>query len=418
MARNHNEIDDEYDDRITARKSSQNSYNLIGKKFEHRSAPSKEPSEPSEEDTEQKNLIIEQGLDFMLEHFTDQEALWPRNISTAITEGKQRPVSYEDTAISYFLGALRKDCRLACYPNYEEMVKEGLITSGYRPKPSHIFIDLDLSTFKGNRHKLYLVLKATLRNMKKHLNGAEPTVIWSGGGYHIHQPLDLEQLQHTFEDIPEFARFENPSVKFLRYAERKLTNGESDPQHSISFKSCMARVPGSMNIKYEGEDSEVKIIQRWNKIRAEPTQEFLITDFYVWLVQQVLDEKNEELRMQKNRRFNPTQTRQATTTNIAWIERLLQTPIADYRKHTRDLIIIPYLIVCKGMTDRNEIYDIVMNWADKCNELRRLEPSRREFSVRVRIRINEVMQDRVPPMTLNTLKEKNRELYERLGLRG
>jgi hypothetical protein len=66
------------------------------------------------------------------------------------------------------------------------------------------------------------------------------------------------------------------------------------------------------------------------------------------------------------------------------------------------------------MTDRNEVHDIVMQWADKCAELQRLDPSRREFSFRVRSRIEEVMRDRVPPMTLGTLKEKNRELCEAL----
>jgi hypothetical protein len=56
-----------------------------------------------------------------------------------------------------------------------------------------------------------------------------------------------------------------------------------------------------------------------------------------------------------------------------------------------------------------------MKWAEKCAGLRRLDPSRREFSVRVRSRIDEVMKDRIPPMTVNTLKEKNRELYETLS---
>lgn len=40
-----------------------------------------------------------------------------------------------------------------------------------------------------------------------------------------------------------------------------------------------------------------------------------------------------------------------------------------------------------------------------------------EFSmVPVRNRIDEVIKDRIPPMTLNTLKEKNRELYRTLRL--
>jgi hypothetical protein len=67
--------------------------------------------------------------------------------------------------------------------------------------------------------------------------------------------------------------------------------------------------------------------------------------------------------------------------------------IVNGSKHARDLIIIPYLVVCRGITDRNQIYDIVMDWADKCDKLRRLEPSRHGFSVRVRSRIDEVMRD-------------------------
>jgi hypothetical protein len=67
------------------------------------------------------------------------------------------------------------------------------------------------------------------------------------------------------------------------------------------------------------------------------------------------------------------------------------------------------------MTDRNEIYEIVMRWADKCAEVQRLDPSRHEISDGVRRRIDEVKRDRIPPMTPDTLKEKNRELYEKLS---
>ena len=265
----------------------------------------------------------------MIAHFDGQESLWPRNISTAVIEGRQRPVGYRDVAISYYIGSFNKDSKLACYPNYDKLIENGDLLPSYKPKPNHIFIDLDLSTFAGDRKRLDTALRTTLRNIKKHLEGAKPTVLWTGGGYHIHQPLDLDDMQHTFEDIPEFARFENPSIKFLRYAERKLTNGKSDPQHSISFKSCLTRVPSSVNIKHEDEeDSKVRIIQRWNGIRAKPTQEFLITDFYVWLMQDVIDEKLKELCMQKMQ-FSPSSINTALTTpiTIAWIEKLIQTPI-------------------------------------------------------------------------------------------
>jgi hypothetical protein len=60
------------------------------------------------------------------------------------------------------------------------------------------------------------------------------------------------------------------------------------------------------------------------------------------------------------------------------------------------------------------VSDIIMEWADKCGELRRLDPSRREFEHKVRARTYDVIQSRIPPMKLATLKERNPELYEKL----
>ena len=89
---------------------------------------------------------------------------------------------------------------------------------------------------------------------------------------------------------------------------------------------------------------------------------------------------------------------------IAWIELLLQTPIDDYRKHARDLILVPYLVIRRGIIDADKVTEMVMTWADKCAELRRLDPCRREFERRIRSRLHEVT---LPPMRFETLKEKN-----------
>ena len=66
------------------------------------------------------------------------------------------------------------------------------------------------------------------------------------------------------------------------------------------------------------------------------------------------------------------------------------------------------------MTDVDQIHNIVMQWADKCGELYRMEPSRHEYEKKVRSRVYEVMQDRIPHMSLERLKEKNPELYRQL----
>ena len=195
----------------------------------------------------------------------------------------------------------------------------------------------------------------------------------------------------------------------------KLSLGKSDSSHNAAMKSCLLRVPGSKNSKCVemSKDPEVKILQRWNGHR--PHYKLLFGRFYTDLVGKKQKEQHQQQKqryLEKGNNNNST----AVPITIVWIDKLLQTPIEDYRKHTRDLIIIPYLIVCKQLTDRNQIYDIVMKWADKYAELKRLEPSRREFSIRVRRRIDEVMRDRIPPMTFETLKEKCPELYETLRI--
>ncbi len=88
-----------------------------------------------------------------------------------------------------------------------------------------------------------------------------PTVLWSGNGYHIYLPVDAPIL----EQESEFARFGQPSRKFIQFAEPYLSNNKSDPEHTkgLSFRNCMIRIPGSFNSK-NGKREEVRIIQKWD----------------------------------------------------------------------------------------------------------------------------------------------------------
>jgi hypothetical protein len=358
-----------------------------------------EPSELSE------SCNIEEGLDFLLSHF--QEPLWPRNISTASTDGKQYCVEDRARALVFYNAAQRKDCRIAVFPKYDEIFKN-LQTQETKaePIPNHIFCDLDAKDFNNDINQLNAALKSTLRRMHKELNGAVPTVLWSGGGYHIHQPLDIPQ---AFEYIEEFKKYENVSVRFLRYAARRLTGDKSDPNHNVSFKSSMARVPGSKNTKY-ADEPEVKILQPWDGVRAKPSRQFVGSDFLITLVQKEID-KNVS-----NIKFNITNKIgcHSNSTTTPWIEKLLQTPIADYRRTARDLILIPYLIIRRGFGPK-ETYDIVMDWADRCSELRHLQPSRHVYETRVRTRIKEVVQHKIPPMTFSKFKEMQPDIAEKVS---
>jgi hypothetical protein len=314
-----------------------------------------------------KDAKIEQGFDFILEHF--KEPVWPRTISTKTTEGRQVLVYNKEEALARFKQANLLDCRISAYPGYVEF--EGI----NRQSPNFIFIDLDRSGFKTERtHKLTLCL--TLKNIKEKLGG-NPTVLWSGNGYHIYQPIEALVL----EQLEPLARFDQPSRSFMRFAEGHLSNSKSDSAHNstVSFKNCMLRIPGSHNSKCvdrnnnngteDKSTTEVKIIQRWDGHR--PNINLLLGSFYAYLV----DQKFKEIGQQQKQRFSKYSSRITSNTSnfvIPWIEKLLQTPIEDHRKNTVALILAPYLVNVKKLTYA-ESYNIIKGWLDKCNSLRRLD---------------------------------------------
>jgi hypothetical protein len=394
--------------------SEQNTRNLYTKKILQGPLSSNKLSELSECVRNCPNVSVEHGLGFMLGHF--EEPLFPRNVSTAATRGAQKPVYDKDRAMLFFQGTLRQDCRLACYPNYEELAKNRAITPHCKPKPSHLFIDLDLTTFAGDRHKLDLALKATLRAISHQMWNSVPTVLWSGGGYHIHQPLDAAILP-VYEYLPEFKRYKDPSIQFMRYAERQLTRGKCDRNHCMSFKSAMARIPGSRNSKYAGEIANVRVVQAWNGVRARPTQQFMLSDFLIWLVQAEVDANKERLRLQAYKFDTTRAAATAFTGGIGWIDRLLQTPIADWRKTAVALILAPYLLTIKRMSYEHA-YNTIMHWAAACSQLSSLQPSSSGFINRVHMSLARAQEKGQRPMRWATLVQNYSAMYEAFKVGG
>jgi hypothetical protein len=358
---------------------------------------------------------IEDGIDFILEHF--EEPLFPRNIATAATRGAQRMVDGKDRVILYCRGALRRDCRISCYPNYQAIAESNPKTPPmYRPKVAHLFIDLDLNQF-GDIHKLNHACRQTLKNIGYNFNnGAVPSILWSGGGYHIHLPLDTSAMP-VFEDLSEFRHYTDPSVKFMRYAERALTDGKADHNHCASFKSCLARIPGSVNSKYDGSGdvANVMILQRWNKVRARPTQKFLMVDFLIWLVESDLKVR-EELRKQTEKYNFKGNDRSvaATSNNIEWIERLLQTPIEDWRKTSIALILAPYLLTIKRMS-YEQAFNTIMQWADKCSLASGLRPNTEKFIDIVHMCLARAHDRQSKPLRWLTLIQNYPEIHDMIS---
>jgi hypothetical protein len=334
---------------------------------------------------------VQTALEFMLSHFSDP--LFPRMIARSAINKRQYEMPDKDTALYYYKAALYEDCRISAF-------------GVNQTNPDLIFIELDAKDFRS-RKAFDMALTTTLKRIKEILNG-HPTVYWSGRGYHIIQPIDC---QVDLSQIAEFAELsDDPNTDFIRFAERYLSGNKQDKSHYPSMQSCLLRVPFTINSKCKEAaiDSEVKILQKWNGFR--PDYKLIIGHFYVDLRGRYEEELSKYQGIVRNyisgHDLGP----------IGWIEKLLQTPIDDFRKRSRDLILVPYLVVRRGMTDVDQITQIIMKWADKCAQLHRLEPSSRAYAKRIRSRTCEVIRDRIPPMRLGTLKEKNPNLYETLKL--
>ena len=277
------------------------------------------------------------------------------------------------------------DCRVNAYPSYTEY--KGI----QRYPPNFIFADLDFTLIRTDQ-ALEKTLSETLRFIRFKLNGF-PTVLWTGNGYHIYQPIDAIIL----EQFSRFEAFANPSLKFIRFAEFYLTSGKSDPSHSPSFKSCMIRIPGTYNSKYPRGKNEVKIIQKWDGYR--PPMTLLLDAFHAYLVDQKLKEINLRKRIEK--RFGIAGDK---SNSISWIETLLQTPIVDYRKNVSGLILAPYLINIKKLPYESAS-TVLIDWLKMCSQLRMLDPN---FEYRVKYSLNSAIRKLQLPIRFSTLERKNK----------
>lgn len=328
------------------------------------------------------------GIDFILNHFPDPDSIFPRTISTYKSRGRQFEVFDKKETVKAFEESGYIDCRINAYPSYTEY------KDIQRYPPNFIFADLDVSLF-NDKNVLDRALDATLRNVRIKINGS-PTVLWTGNGYHIYQPIEALIL----EQYREFEEFECPSTKFLRFAAPYLTNGKSDRSHNPSFKSCMIRIPGSINSKCANGNNEVKIIRRWDGYR--PPINILLGPFHAYMI----SERKKEIKFQK--RVEKAYGIEIKT--LTWIEMLLQTPIADYRKNATSLILSPYLVNIKKLSC-NDAFMVIKNWLSRCSELRKLDGS---FDYIIKYSLNTSIRKRQLPMKFSTLEIKNKELYDLL----
>jgi Primase X len=261
-------------------------------------------------------------------------------------------------------------------------------------------IDLDLKKFES-QEKLDKILRKTLNKISRVFRGAQPTVLWTGGGYHIYQPI----CGFVLEEIDRFACYRDPSKKdltskFMQFAEDFFTDKKSDSQHKPSVKSCLIRIPGTINSKY---NQEVRIVQSWDG--ARPAIQYILRDYRTRLAAEKINDKLEEKRSCRYK--NSKNTVHNWTDLIPWIEKLLHKPIEDHRKYALWRIVFPYLFNIRKMPD-SEVISVVRTWLDSCTELRSLDFNPNYL---IRQNITNGNKHRYLPISFEKLRTENNELY-------
>ena len=318
---------------------------------------------------------IRENINFILSHFENQHELFPRTIMTLKTRG-QRKIEYEsdiqkskEKIFEYFKKSDFIDCKINAFPfNTEHTIVDFQVKN--RTAPSFIMIDLDLKDIENkNKGKLDKILDETLKNLFIKFNEESyPTVLWTGNGYHIYQPIKgiVFEKYKIFYDFLPYVDNKNLTTEFLRFSKKVFTNGKDDPKHLPSIKSCLVRVPGTLNSK---NNQKVRIIQKWDG--KSPGIQWITSDFNDYLIKKKIDKvSKKEINNKKKEYYNKKLYMQIS--KIIWIEKLLQTPIEDGRKQCLWQILCPYLINIRKLTNENAI-NILNQWLQRYDKVKKID---------------------------------------------
>ena len=189
-----------------------------------------------------------EGIFILLSLFstTKQQRIFPRKIMTSKTRGQVIVYSVEQM-IQYFEEADFVDCRINAYPTFLNEAEERDYENGINLDifaPNILFIDLDLKDFPS-KSELDNVLRKILKHISSILYGSNPLLLWSGNGYHVIVPVKATTALERFEDFKGLS--DRPSSEFLQFAKYFLSFSKADKANNPAFKSCLLRVPYTLN---------------------------------------------------------------------------------------------------------------------------------------------------------------------------
>jgi hypothetical protein len=352
---------------------------------------------------EERTNKVRKGVEFIFSHFESRQQLFPRKMSTAFSNGRQFTVYSKYRILNECIKSNFLDCRINAFPDLP-----------YSRIPIHapniVFIDLDLSKDLQYADALKQLNKAknkSLKTIKERLRDCKPSVLWTGNGYHIYIVLNTRPLD-LIRELKELSS--KPSEEFLRYAEMTFSNRKKDSAHNTSFKSSLLRIPYTFNSKdidsgnETCERSEIKIIGEFDKNNVPPIDTDLLRCFRLCLAEKDINNKRSAIN-RSGQCEQPNLLSNNKPSNCFWIEKLLRTPIPNFRRYCLYHIMIPYLINVKKLSNV-ECICVLEKWLEECNNF-----SKVSFNMETEIdaRLKAVKGYR--PMSLQKLKTENFELY-------
>ena len=188
--------------------------------------------------------------------------------------------------------------------------------------------------------------------------------------------------------------------------------GRADNQNNPAFKSCLLRVPHTFNSKYLHDKAypEVKIVHPFLDTLFLPNIDNLLIEFQTYLVDRKLN-----LDFQKQNKTELKNRINMECNTIRYVEKLLNIGISDHRKFTISLILAPYFVNVQHLKE-NDSFDKIKAWILKCNKVKEVRLSIRQFDNIIRYAISrcQINPDIKPLRFEETLRQKNRELYQLL----
>ncbi|MGI0100513.1 MAG: DNA primase noncatalytic subunit PriX [Candidatus Micrarchaeaceae archaeon] len=192
-------------------------------------------------------------------------------------------------------------------------------------------------------------------------------------------------------------------IRLARTFEKYKGIGGAD-EFSLGFDEYISNIPKAQGFGLVNRDlsSGVIVLDRGKAVAI--IEQAMAKEIGRGLPIRLQDLPKQVVDYSRGLRFGPTVTIKAKARGAgteAWIEALLQTPIADVRHRTVNLILAPYLVNTKGL-DVEQACKIIGNYIERC---RQVDPSTRINDSYIRYQCSYAKRRGLKPLSFERAKE-------------